>query len=55
MPTTASGSSALVINGGSRRNESWQVGSSATLSTTMTFAGNILAEQDERVHRSQPG
>ena len=42
--TTASGSSVVVINGGSSCNVFWQVGSSATLGTTTTFAGNILAQ-----------
>jgi hypothetical protein len=41
--TTASSSSVLVTNGGSSCNVFWQVGSSATLGTTTTFAGNILA------------
>lgn len=41
--TTASNSSVLVINGGSDCNVFWQVGSSATLGTTSTLAGNILA------------
>ena len=41
--TTASASSVSVINGGSRCNVFWQVGSSATLGTTTSFAGNILA------------
>ncbi len=41
--TTATGSSVVVINGGSSCNVFWQVGSSATLGTTTTFAGNILA------------
>jgi ice-binding like protein/exosortase sorting signal-containing protein len=41
--TTASGSIAQVINGGSNCNVFWQVGSSATLGTTSTIAGNILA------------
>lgn len=41
--TTATGSSVLVINSGSNCNVFWQVGSSATLGTTTTFAGNILA------------
>lgn len=41
--TTATGSSVVVINGGSNCNVFWQVGSSATLGTTTTFAGNILA------------
>jgi len=41
--TTASGSSVLLINGGSPCNVFWQVGSSATLGTTTSFVGNILA------------
>jgi hypothetical protein len=41
--TTASGSSVVLINGGSLCNIFWQVGSSATLGTTTSFAGNILA------------
>jgi len=42
--TTASGSSVVVINAGSLCNIFWQVGSSATLGTTTSFAGNILAQ-----------
>jgi large repetitive protein len=41
--TTASGSSVALANGGSLCNIFWQVGSSATLGTTTSFAGNILA------------
>jgi uncharacterized repeat protein (TIGR01451 family) len=41
--TTASASSVIVTNGGSVCNVWWQVGSSATLGTTTSFAGNILA------------
>ena len=41
--TTASASSVVMINGGSLCNVFWQVGSSATLGTTTSFAGNILA------------
>jgi hypothetical protein len=41
--TTASGSSVTVTNGGSLCNVFWQVGSSATLGTTTSFRGNILA------------
>ncbi len=41
--TTASGSSVLLINGGNLCNTFWQVGSSATLGTTTSFVGNILA------------
>jgi len=41
--TTASGSRVLVTNGGSLCNLFWQVGSSATLGTATSFAGNIIA------------
>jgi hypothetical protein len=41
--TTASASSVVLTNGGSPANVFWQVGSSATLGTTTSFAGNILA------------
>ena len=41
--TTASASSVALTNGGSPANVFWQVGSSATLGTTTSFAGNILA------------
>jgi len=41
--TTASNARVQVINGGSPCNVYWQVGSSATLGTTTTFVGNILA------------
>ena len=41
--TTASASSVVLINGGAPCNVFWQVGSSATLGTTTSFAGNILA------------
>lgn len=41
--TTASGSAITMINGGSLCNVFWQVGSSATLGTTTSFIGNILA------------
>lgn len=43
--TTASSSSVQLINGGSSCNVFWQVGSSATLGTTTTLAGSILALQ----------
>lgn len=43
--TTAPGSSVNVINGGSPCNVFWQVGSSATLDTTTSFVGNILASE----------
>jgi hypothetical protein len=41
--TTASAASVVLINGGSPANVFWQVGSSATLGTATSFAGNILA------------
>jgi hypothetical protein len=41
--TTASGSVVNLINGAQACNVFWQVGSSATLGTGSTFAGNILA------------
>ena len=41
--TTASSSTVNVINGGANNGVFWQVGSSATLGTSTTFAGNILA------------
>ncbi|MBM2840136.1 MAG: hypothetical protein HW412_664 [Bacteroidetes bacterium] len=40
---TASGSSVNLINGAQACNVFWQVGSSATLGTTTSFVGNILA------------
>ncbi len=47
--TTESGSAVQVINLGSNNGSDyglfWQVGSSATLGTSTTFAGNILADQ----------
>jgi len=43
--TTASASSVNVIGGSSLSGVYWQVGSSATLGTDTTFAGNILANQ----------
>jgi len=41
--TTASSSSVVFANGGQGDSVFWQVGSSATLGTTTTFQGNILA------------
>ena len=41
--TTASASQVQMINGGQTCNVFWQVGSSATLGTSSSFAGNILA------------
>jgi type VI secretion system secreted protein VgrG len=43
--TTASGSTVNVENGNSNSAVYWDVGSSATLGTSTTFAGNILADQ----------
>ena len=43
--TTASGSSVLLINGAHASQVFWQVGSSATLGTTTSFDGSILANQ----------
>ena len=42
--TTASGSVVNVLNGDAE-DEYWQVGSSATLGTSTTFAGSIIADQ----------
>ena len=41
--TTASASRVSLVNGAQSCNVFWQVGSSATLGTTTTFIGNILA------------
>ena len=41
--TTAGNSEVVLINGAQAGNVFWQVGSSATLGTTSTFRGNILA------------
>jgi len=41
--TTASSSTVNVIGGGANNGVFWRVGSSATLGTSTTFAGNILA------------
>jgi hypothetical protein len=41
--TTASASKVVLINSASACNVFWNIGSSATLGTTTTFAGNILA------------
>lgn len=50
--TTASGSTVSLINGGSPCFVFWQVGSSATLGTTTTFLGNILALQSITMNTS---
>jgi len=41
--TSASGSSVGVINGGNPCGVAWQIGSSATLGTTTSFVGNLIA------------
>ena len=41
--TTASGSSVAMINGGNPCGVVWQIGSSATLGTTTSFVGNLIA------------
>jgi hypothetical protein len=41
--TTATSSSVVLINGANAANVFWQIGSSATLGTSSTFAGDILA------------
>jgi hypothetical protein len=41
--TTASGSSVALINGGNPCGVAWQIGSSATLGTTTSFMGNLIA------------
>jgi hypothetical protein len=42
--TTATGSNVLLINQASPANVYWQVGSSATLGSTSSISGNILAQ-----------
>ena len=41
--TTASGSSVTVIGGGNQCGVAWQIGTSATLGTTTSFVGNLIA------------
>ena len=41
--TTATSSNVVLINGANAANVFWQIGSSATLGTSSTFAGDILA------------
>jgi len=41
--TSASGSSVGIINGGNPCGVMWQIGSSATLGTTTSFVGNLIA------------
>jgi hypothetical protein len=44
--TTAGASSVVLVNGASPCNVYWQVGSSATLDTTTSFQGNLMALTD---------
>jgi len=50
--TTASSSTVNVINGGENNAVFFKVGSSATLGTSTTFAGNILADQSITLNTS---
>jgi hypothetical protein len=50
--TTASSATVSVINGGANNGLYWQVGSSATLGTGTTFAGNILASESITLNNS---
>lgn len=50
--TTASSSVVNVINGNSLSGVYWQVGSSATLGSSTSFAGNILANQSITLNTS---
>jgi Ice-binding-like/Bacterial Ig-like domain len=44
LTTASTNSQVILINGASSHNVFWQVGSSATLGTTTTFAGTIMAQ-----------
>ncbi len=44
LTTATTNSQVILINGASSHNVFWQVGSSATLGTTTTFAGTIMAQ-----------
>jgi hypothetical protein len=44
LTTAATNSQVILTNGASSHNVFWQVGSSATLGTTTTFAGTIMAQ-----------
>jgi type VI secretion system secreted protein VgrG len=50
--TTASNALVNVLNGGAGSSIYWQVGSSATLGTGTTFAGNIIADQSITLNTS---
>lgn len=43
--TSASGATVSAVNGGAGAGVFWQVGSSATLGTTTTFLGNLIAQE----------
>jgi hypothetical protein len=44
LTTAATNSKIILINSASAHNVFWQIGSSATLGTTTTFAGTIMAQ-----------
>jgi hypothetical protein len=44
LTTAATNSQVILTNGATAQNVFWQVGSSATLGTTTTFAGSIMAQ-----------
>jgi hypothetical protein len=44
LTTASTNSQVILINGASSHNVFWQVGSSATLGTSTTFAGTIMAQ-----------
>jgi hypothetical protein len=44
LTTAATNSHVILTNGATAQNVFWQVGSSATLGTTTTFAGTIMAQ-----------
>jgi hypothetical protein len=50
--TTASGSAVNIFGAGSGAGVFWQIGSSATLGTSTTFAGNIIADQSITLNTS---
>jgi len=50
--TTASASSVVLINGASPCNVYWQVGTSATLGSSSSFVGTVMADQSISVNNS---
>ena len=50
--TTASDSVVNVLNGGTNNGIFWHVGSSATLGSSSTFAGNVIADQNVTLNTS---